>query len=115
MTGVQTCALPICSGGSGGSSGGSGGSSGGSGDGTGGTGDGGVGAGDGGGGVGAGDGLAKGGMVTAKNLSGPDPVGPDDGYVPLDKGEFVLTAEAVRKLGPIGIEVLKRLNANDKK
>lgn len=97
-------------GGDGGSAGGDGGDggSGGDGGGDGGGGDGGSGGGDGGG-------WANGGMVTKDRLSGPNPAGPDDGYGALDDGEFVLTAEAVKKMGPMGLEILRRLNARDRK
>lgn len=70
------------------------------------------------GGSGGGDGgaaYATGGLVTSKRLKGSDPKGPDDGYAALDEGEFVLTKDAIKKLGPIGVEVLKRLNAKDKR
>lgn len=60
-------------------------------------------------------GFASGGMVTKDRLHGPDPAGPDDGYGALDDGEFVLTAKAVKELGPVGVELLRRLNARDGK
>lgn len=60
-------------------------------------------------------GMATGGKVTKGHLRGPDPKGPDDGYVALDVGEFVITKEATKKLGPEVIELLERLNASDKK
>ena len=64
-------------------------------------------------GAGGGD-WAKGGMVTKERLMGMDPPGPDDGYGALDTGEFVLTASAVKKLGPGNVA---KLNAGkfDKK
>ena len=66
---------------------------------------------DAGGGVGGmdgnGGGMYRGGIVTANRLQGPDPRGPDDGYVAMDKGEGVLTAEAVRHYGP---GIVARLN-----
>lgn len=52
-------------------------------------------------------GMYRGGIVTANRLQGPDPRGPDDGYVAMDKGEGVLTAEAVRHYGP---GIVARLN-----
>lgn len=56
---------------------------------------------------GAGGGMYRGGIVTENRLRGPDPRGPDDGYVAMDKGEGVLTAEAVRHYGP---GIVARLN-----
>lgn len=58
---------------------------------------------------GAGGGMFRGGIVTANRLRGPDPRGPDDGYVAMDKGEGVLTAEAVRHYGPGLVHRLNRL------
>ena len=58
---------------------------------------------------GAGGGMYRGGIVTANRLRGPDPRGPDDGYVAMDKGEGVLTAEAVRHYGPGLVHRLNRL------
>lgn len=57
-------------------------------------------AGDGAGGAGAGTGLAMGGIVLEKHLAGPNPYGPDDGYVPLKLGEYVIKQSAVNKYGP---------------
>lgn len=53
---------------------------------------------------------SRGGHVNAKDLHGPNPVGPDDGYGGLDHGEFVLRAAAAEKLGP---EILEKLNSGD--
>ena len=100
-------------GGSGGAAGGDGGARGGDGGASG--GDGGASGGDGGSSGGDGGSWANGGMVTKDRLSGPNPAGPDDGYGALDDGEFVLTAEAVKKMGPMGLEILRRLNARDRK
>ena len=50
-------------------------------------------------GEGAPGGYAKGGHVTMDRLHGPNPPGPDDGYVALDRGETVITAEATRRYG----------------
>lgn len=44
-------------------------------------------------------GLYMGGEVTRGNMSGPNPRGPDDGYVALDDGEFVVKASSVKKYG----------------
>jgi len=52
-------------------------------------------------------GMYRGGIVTANRLQGPDPRGPDDGYVAMDKGEGVLTAKAVQHYGP---GIVARLN-----
>jgi hypothetical protein len=52
-------------------------------------------------------GMYRGGIVTENRLRGPDPRGPDDGYVAMDRGEGVLTAEAVRHYGP---GIVARLN-----
>ena len=46
-----------------------------------------------------GDGYAKGGMVDRNRLRGPDPQGPDQGYAPLQSGEYVIKRDAVRKYG----------------
>jgi hypothetical protein len=52
-------------------------------------------------------GMYRGGIVTANRLQGPDPRGPDDGYVAMDKGEGVLTAKAIQHYGP---GIVSRLN-----
>jgi hypothetical protein len=69
--------------------------------------------GDAGGGVGgmdgAGGGMYRGGIVTANRLQGPDPHGPDDGYVAMDKGEGVLTAKAIKHYGPGIVDRLNKL------
>jgi hypothetical protein len=52
-------------------------------------------------------GMYRGGIVTANRLQGPDPRGPDDGYVAMDKGEGVLTAKAIQHYGP---GIVARLN-----
>ena len=57
--------------------------------------------------VGAMNGLARGGVVTANRLRGPDPAGPDDGYVAMDLNEGVITAAAMKHYGPA---FLRRLN-----
>ena len=46
-----------------------------------------------------GDGYAKGGRVDRNRLRGPDPRGPDQGYAPLQSGEYVIKRDAVRKYG----------------
>jgi hypothetical protein len=45
------------------------------------------------------DGFAKGGRVDRNRLRGPDPRGPDQGYAPLQSGEYVIKRDAVRKYG----------------
>lgn len=55
--------------------------------------------GDGGGDDGGDGGFFRGGLVSPGSLVGPNPQGPDDGYGALDRGEFVLSAGAVSKLG----------------
>jgi len=52
-------------------------------------------------------GMYRGGIVTANRLQGPDPRGPDDGYVAMDKGEGILTAKAIQHYGP---GIVSRLN-----
>lgn len=63
---------------------------------------------DGAGGYGGNDnGYALGGLVTPDRLHGMNPAGPDDGFAALDKGEFVITSEMVKKHGK---KALKALN-----
>ena len=50
-------------------------------------------------GIGAKGDLATGGPVTPAHLHGPDPVGPDDGFTALQKGEYVIKKSAVNKYG----------------
>jgi hypothetical protein len=45
------------------------------------------------------DGYAKGGRVDRSRLRGPDPQGPDQGYAPLQSGEYVIKRDAVNKYG----------------
>ena len=45
------------------------------------------------------DGYAKGGRVDRNRLRGPDPKGPDQGYAPLQSGEYVIKKDAVNKYG----------------
>jgi hypothetical protein len=44
-------------------------------------------------------GFAEGGLVTPDRLLGPNPPGPDDGFVALDVGEVVLNPRQQRKVG----------------
>lgn len=60
-----------------------------------------------GGDTGAMNGLYRGGIVTRNKLHGPNPAGPDDGYVAMDKGEGVLTAKAIKHYGA---DIVRRLN-----
>ena len=55
------------------------------------------------------EGLAKGGVIQARNLVGPNPPGPDEGYHSIQSKEGVLTRPAMAKIGP---QNLKVLNAN---
>lgn len=43
------------------------------------------------------NGFAKGGMVTANRLTGPNPPGPDDGRANLQHGEYVVRKAATKK------------------
>ena len=69
---------------------------------------------DGGGGARAGGGatgggyMAKGGMVTPRQVKGPNPPGPDDGYAALDNGEYVIRKSAVKKYGS---NIFEQINA----
>ena len=69
---------------------------------------------DGGGGARAGGGatgggyMAKGGMVTPRQVKGPNPPGPDDGYTGLDIGEYVIRKSAVKKYGS---NIFEQINA----
>jgi len=51
---------------------------------------------------------AKGGHVNASLLSGPDPMGPDQGYGALKGGEYVINDKAVKKYG---IELMDAINS----
>ena len=53
-------------------------------------------------------GFAKGGHVNASLLSGPDPMGPDQGYGALKGGEYVINDKAVKKYG---IELMDAINS----
>ena len=43
-----------------------------------------------------------------KNLLGPNPAGPDDGYASLKDGEYVINDKAVKKYG---IELMNLINS----
>ena len=47
----------------------------------------------------SGVGFARGGLVSAGRLRGPDPKGPDDGSANLDIGEFVIPSDVVKAIG----------------
>lgn len=53
-------------------------------------------------------GQAKGGFITMRDLHGPDPSGPDDGFTALDAGEYVIRADAVRKYGRNFLDAINR-------
>ena len=50
----------------------------------------------------------KGGPIFMKNLLGPNPAGPDDGYASLKDGEYVINDKAVKKYG---IELMNAINS----
>ena len=59
-------------------------------------------------------GMYHGGIVTRNKLRGPDPDGPDDGYVAMNKGEGVLTAKALRFYGDGLVDRLNKLQVPKK-
>jgi hypothetical protein len=65
-----------------------------------------------GGGTGEGLGAAydkfEGGLITPRNVRGPNPPGPDDGNTNLDIGEFVIRKKAVQKYGA---NIFEKINA----
>lgn len=58
--------------------------------------------------IGPGYSFAEGGEVKPQNLLGPNPKGKDDGFAALDAGEFVVTADAAKR---VGVDKLHALNA----
>jgi hypothetical protein len=52
--------------------------------------------------------MAKGGMVTPRQVKGRNPPGPDDGYTGLDIGEYVIRKKAVQKYGA---NIFEQINA----
>jgi hypothetical protein len=52
-------------------------------------------------------GLARGGVVTPGHLVGPDPAGPDEGFAPLQAGEFVVNANSASRFR----DILEAINA----
>jgi hypothetical protein len=76
---------------------------------------GGIGAGNDGGGIGAGEGLAVGGKVTSRHMIGPNPKGKDDGYVALDRGEYVIKKSSVDKYGETLLSLINEGKVSKKK
>jgi hypothetical protein len=67
-------------------------------------------------GVGAdGIGFAKGGKVTSKHMTGPNPKGKDDGYVALDAGEYVIKKSSVDKYGESLLSLINEGKVSKKK
>lgn len=58
--------------------------------------------------IGPGYSFAEGGEVKPQNLLGPNPKGKDDGFAALDAGEFVVSADAAKR---VGVDKLHALNA----
>jgi len=50
-----------------------------------------------------------GGPVYPVDMTGPDPRGPDEGYIPIQAGEFVLPRSAVDKIGQPRLRMLQAL------
>jgi len=50
----------------------------------------------------------KGGLITPRNVRGPNPPGPDDGNTNLDIGEYVIRKKAVQKYGA---NIFEQINA----
>jgi hypothetical protein len=65
-----------------------------------------------GGGTGLGLGAAydkfEGGLITPRNIRGPNPPGPDDGNTNIDIGEYVIRSSAVKKYGA---NIFEQINA----
>lgn len=51
---------------------------------------------------------AKGGLITPRDVKGPNPPGPDDGLSGLDIGEYVIRKSAVKKYGS---NIFEKINA----
>lgn len=51
---------------------------------------------------------AKGGLITPRDVKGPNPPGPDDGQASLDIGEYVIRKSAVKKYGS---NIFEKINA----
>jgi hypothetical protein len=50
----------------------------------------------------------KGGLITPRDVKGPNPPGPDDGHASLDIGEYVIRKSAVKKYGS---NIFEQINA----
>ena len=50
----------------------------------------------------------KGGLITPRNIRGPNPPGPDDGNTNIDIGEYVIRKSAVKKYGS---NIFEQINA----
>ena len=50
----------------------------------------------------------KGGLITPRNIRGPNPPGPDDGNTNIDIGEYVIKKSAVKKYGS---NIFEQINA----
>ena len=50
----------------------------------------------------------RGGLITPRDVKGPNPPGPDDGQASLDIGEYVIRKSAVQKYGP---NIFEQINA----
>ena len=59
-------------------------------------------------GLGAGYDKFKGGLITPRNIRGPNPPGPDDGNTNIDIGEYVIRKSAVKKYGS---NIFEQINA----
>jgi hypothetical protein len=64
---------------------------------------------------GIGGGLYMGGKVTKDKMMQPDPNGPDDGYVALQDGEYVIKKKSVDKYGHGLLQALNSGNISKKK
>ena len=58
----------------------------------------------------SGTGYYNGGMVTESSLRGPDPRGPDEGHIPIQSNEYVLSREVIKKLGPDMMKMIAALS-----
>jgi hypothetical protein len=60
-------------------------------------------------------GFAKGGKVTLRHMTGPNPKGKDDGYVALDAGEYVIKKSSVDKYGESLLSLINEGKVSKKK
>ena len=56
-----------------------------------------------------GEGWYHGGYVPRDKIVGNNPAGPDEGYIPIQAGEFVLPRSAVQALGPQRLKMLQAM------